>query len=123
MAERRSLNEEREVQDLDLAWNEVYLRNDRSGFAAILADDFVATMADGTTGTKADMMRPTPEGAKVSFSDATLRVCPPTAIARGRVKIEHAEHTVDQWYVRIYSKRDGRWQAVAAVVFPAPDDA
>jgi hypothetical protein len=46
-------------------------------------------------------------------------VYPPTAVARGRVKIQQVDRLVDQWFVRIYSKRDGHWQAVAVFVFPA----
>jgi hypothetical protein len=87
------------------------------------ADDFVATFSDGRTASKADLMRPTPEGAEVSFSEAGLQLFPPTGITRGRVRIQHSDRLVDQRYVRIYTKRDGNWQAVAVFVFPACGDA
>jgi hypothetical protein len=118
MTEPSVPDDEQRVRALDRAWNEVYLLNDRSAFEAILADDFVATLSDARTASKADMMRPTPEGAVVSFSEMTLRMFAPTGISYGRVRIQHANGLVDQPYVRIYTKRGGTWQATAVFVFP-----
>src|SRR5437016_4651867 len=98
--------DEEVVSKLDRAWNEVYLRNDRSEFARILADDFLGIAPNGSTATKADLMRPTLEGAKVFFSELGLQMYPPTAIMRGRIRVEHADRMVDHRYVRIYLKRD-----------------
>jgi hypothetical protein len=122
MDENNPLSDEQAVRDLDRRWNEVYLRNDRSAFAEILADDFRANSSDGRTGGKADLMRPTPEGAKVAFSEAGMQMFSPTAVTWGRVRIEHPDRVVDQRYVRTYSKRDGRWQAVFVIVYPAGID-
>ncbi len=72
--------DEQIVGDLDRAWNEVYLHNDLSRLESILADDFVATFRNGLTATKADLMRPTRERARVTFSEAGIRLHPPTAI-------------------------------------------
>jgi hypothetical protein len=83
--------DEQTVRELDRSWNEVYLRNDRSGFATILANDFQATFSDGRTAGKVDLMRPTPEGAKVSFSEFGIQMYPPTAMTCGRVRIEHSD--------------------------------
>jgi hypothetical protein len=110
--------DEQIVGDLDRAWNEVYLHNDLSRLESILADDFVATFRNGLTATKADLMRPTRERARVTFSEAEIRLHPPTAITYGRVRIEHRVKLIDQHYVRVYSKRGVGWQAVAVFVFP-----
>jgi ketosteroid isomerase-like protein len=110
--------DEQAVRELDRSWNEVYMRNDRSAFARILADDFCAVSADGRTGSKADLMRPTPQGAQVAFSEGSLQMFTPTAITRGRVRIEHPDRVVDQRFVRVYSKRNGGWQAIYVVVYP-----
>jgi hypothetical protein len=123
MNERQQSIDEQAVRELDRSWNEVYLRNDRSGFATILADDFRATFSDGRTTGKVDLMRPTPEGAKVSFSEFGIQMYPPTAMTYGRVLIEHSDRVVDQRYVRVYSKRSNRWQAVAVFVFPVAEEA
>jgi len=63
-----SSTDEHAVSELDRSWNDVYLRNDRSAFAEILADDFCAILLDGRRAAKADLMRPTPQGARVDFS-------------------------------------------------------
>jgi Domain of unknown function (DUF4440) len=116
------LNDEQAVRDLDRRWNEVCMRNDRSDFAEILADDFRVNFSDGRNGGKADLMRPTPEGAKVTFSESGMQMFSPTAVTWGRICIEHPDRVVDQRYVRTYSKRDGRWQAVFVIVYPAGID-
>ncbi len=115
--------DDRAVRELDRSWNGVYLRNDRSAFAEILADDFRANSSDGRTGGKADLMRPTPEGATVLFSEAGMQMFTPTAVTWGRVRISHPDRVVDQRYVRVYSKRENRWQAVFVIVFPVDAEA
>lgn len=84
------------------------MRNDRSPFAEILADDFCAILLDGRTARKADLMRPTAQGAGVDFSEASLQMFTPTAVTRGRVRIQHADRVVDQRYVRVYSQASNR---------------
>jgi ketosteroid isomerase-like protein len=118
MNDNNPSTDEQAVRELDRSWNEVYLRNDRSAFAEILADDFCAILLDGRTAGKADLMRPTLQGARVDFSEASLQMFTPTAVTRGRVRIQHADRAVDQRYVRVYSKRETGWQAVYVVVFP-----
>jgi hypothetical protein len=88
--------DEQTVRELDRSWNEVYLRNDRSGFATILANEFQATFSDGRTAGKVDLMRPTPESAKVTFSEFGIQMYPPTAMTCGRIRIEHSDRMVDQ---------------------------
>ena len=105
------------VQRLDRAWNEAYERNDRSTFAEILAEDFRGVFPDGRSIGKAQLMQPT-EPRRVEFSELALEVFGPTAVSRGRVRIEHPEGPAQQRFVRIYSKRGARWQAVAVHVFP-----
>lgn len=105
------------VLRLDRAWNDAYLRNDRSAFAEILADDFRGFFADGRSIGKAQLMQPT-EPRRVDFSELGLEVFGPTAVSRGRVRIEHPDGPVEQRFVRVYAKRDGRWQAVGVHVFP-----
>lgn len=105
------------VRRLDRSWNDAYLRNDRSVFAEILADDFRGFFADGRSIGKAQLMQPT-EPRRVEFSELALELFGPTAVSRGRVRIEHAEGAAEQRFVRIYSHRAGRWQAVAVHVFP-----
>jgi ketosteroid isomerase-like protein len=105
------------VRRMDRAWNDAYLRNDRTVFAEILAEDFRGFFADGRSIGKAQLIQPT-EPRRVEFSELALELFGPTAVSRGRVRIEHPESPVEQRFVRIYSKRGERWQAVAVHVFP-----
>ena len=121
MSKQEPNPDERAVQELDDAWNDVYVRNDRSAFAEILADDFVAAFADFRTVNKAQLMEPAPEGRPVAFSERSIQVFGPTALTRGRIRVEHPEGAAEQCFTRIYSKREHGWQAVAVQVFPVPD--
>jgi len=118
MGSQQTQTDEEIVRGLDRAWNEVYLINDRAPFADILADDFRATFPDGRSGGKEQLMEPTPNRRKVTFSEPGFELFGPTAVTTGRVLIEHPEGPVDQRIVRVFSKRGERWQAVAVYVFP-----
>jgi ketosteroid isomerase-like protein len=107
------------VRDLDRAWNDAYIRNDRTPFAEILADDFVARHWNGRTITKTQLMTGG-EPATVTFSEFSIRLFGPTAITTGRIRVERVRESSasEQRFFRVYSKREGRWQAVAVQVFP-----
>jgi ketosteroid isomerase-like protein len=111
------MHDEEAVRDLDRAWNAAYVRNDRSQFSHILADDFVATTWDGKMISKAELMSGG-EPALVTFSEFAIHTFGPTAITRGRIRVERDRDSFEQRFVRIYSKRNERWQAVAVQVFP-----
>jgi len=115
-------DDERAVRDLDHAWNKAYSRHDRSALTVVLADDFIATTRDGRTATKAQLMVDGGSGV-VTFSDFALHLFGPTAVTRGRIRVEQPDGSVEQQFVRIYSKRNGRWQAVAAQAFPVTSSA
>ena len=109
------------VEDLDKAWNEAYERNDRAQLGDILADDFEAVAADGQTITKAQLMQPGRAPRSIAFSERSLRLFDSTAITRGRLRLEHEGGRVDQRFMRVYARRDRRWQAVAVQVSTVAD--
>lgn len=123
MTERAPTTDAEAVGDLDRAWNEAYERNDRAQLGDILADDFEAVAADGQTISKAQLMQPGSAPRSIAFSERSMRLFDSTAIARGRLRLEHEGARVDQRFMRVYAKRGGRWQAVAvqvaAVVAPS----
>ena len=55
--------DERVVRNLDLAWNEAYLRNDRTAFSDILAEDFRGEFPDGRVDPRADSSAFVPQDA------------------------------------------------------------
>jgi ketosteroid isomerase-like protein len=105
------------VRRLDRAWNDAYLRNDRSVLEEILADDFRGTFPEGRSIGKTALLEPTP-ARRVEFSELSFELFGPTAITSGRIRVEHPDGAVEQRFVRVYSKRNDRWQAVAVRVFP-----
>ena len=117
MGEPAGTTDEEVVRQLDRAWNEVYLCNDRAAFAEILAEDFLGAFPDGRTISKSQLMEPT-EGRPVELSELALDMFGSTAVSRGRIRVEHPEGPAEQRFVRVYSKRSDRWWAVAVYVFP-----
>ncbi len=109
------------VLRLDRAWNDAYVRNERSALADILADDFRGTLPDGRTIGKSQLLQPT-EPRPVWFRELSLEVYGPAAVSRGRIRVQHPEGAAEQRFVRVYARREGRWQAVSVHVFPlAPE--
>lgn len=114
-------DDEAEVRRLDSAWNDAYMRNDRSPLAHILADDFAAVLPSGEPFSKASLMITPPPALSATFSEQSVRVFGNAAISRGRLQLELTDRKVDQRFLRVYSRRDGRWQAVSVSVTPVSD--
>jgi ketosteroid isomerase-like protein len=110
--------DEAEVRRLDSAWNEAYLRNDRSRLADILADDFMAALPSGEPVSKASLMVNPPPAITAAFSEQAVFVFGDTAISRGRLQLELTDRRVDQRFLRVFAKRDGCWRAVSVAVSP-----
>jgi ketosteroid isomerase-like protein len=112
-------DEEAAVRRLDDAWNDAYRRHDRSPLAQILADDFAAVLASGEPITKASLMIDPPGRAlSVTFSEQAVLVFGDAAVSRGRLRLELADRQIDQRFLRVYARREGRWQAVSVAVTP-----
>lgn len=89
--------DEEAVRELDRAWNEAYVRNERTALAEILADDFAGIAWDGQTITKPELMMAA-EPAEGTFSEFAIRVFGPTAITKGLVSCSVASWTPGrQW--------------------------
>ncbi len=112
-------NNEAHVLRLDKAWNEAYRRHDRSQLETILADDFIALTASGEAITKTTLMIDPPGRAEsLTFSEQEVFVFGDAAVSRGRLRLELQDRTVDQRFLRVFAKRDGRWRAVSVAVTP-----
>ena len=113
-------DDETEVWRLDSAWNAAYERNDRAPLAEILADDFAAVLPTGDLIPKSALqVDPAPPKA-VAFSERSLRMFGDAAICLGRLQLDLTDRKVDQRYMRVYAKRDGRWRAVAVSAWAVP---
>jgi ketosteroid isomerase-like protein len=114
-------DDEARILELDSAWNEAYLRNDRAPLTNILADDFTALGPAGGTVAKAMLMINPPPARSASFSEQFVRVFGDTGISRGRLQLELDDRRVDQRFLRVFAKRDGKWQAVSVSVTPVAE--
>ena len=112
------VDDEAEVLRLDSAWNGAYVRNDRSPLADILADDFAAIMPSGDAVSKAALMVNPPPALSAAFSEQSVQMFGDTAVSRGRLMLELTDRKVDQRFMRVFARRQGRWRAVSVSVTP-----
>ena len=81
------------VTRLDHAWNQAYVKGDRSVLQDILSDDFVAVAPAGQLVSKSQLMQPPPESAlEVRFSEGWVRCWGATATSCGRILRADSEH-------------------------------
>ena len=112
-------DDEIEVLRLDTAWNDAYRRHDRLPLADILAEDFSAATPSGELVSKASLMvNPPGVAISVTFSEQSVRLFGDTAVTRGRLQLALADRSLDQRFLRVWARREGRWQAVSVAVSP-----
>lgn len=111
----------RAVTELDQAWNQAYVRGDRGPLREILSFDFVAITPAGEEIPRSRLLQaPEQAATQVRFSELALRCWGATATTRGRILVETPSEVIEQRYMRVFSKRDGRWWAVTVQVVPLP---
>ena len=110
------------LTQLEKDWDAAFLRRDAAFIEKILADEFMATYSDGTTGDKAKELMLTAEfNQKIDSStldDFTVRIYGDTAVvwfsrhlagpSQGR-RLE-----VDYRFIDVFVWRGNRWQCVAS---------
>ena len=110
------------VVALEAKWNEAYKRNDPAGMEALLADDFIITVEDGTTFSKSGYLAHTADSElRVQISDMTdirVRVHGTIAIVTGAYHekgtskgkgYESRDRFTDVWM-----KGNSGWQVIAS---------
>jgi hypothetical protein len=107
-----------ELEVLNDAWNLAYQRSDLAALEAILAPDWMGFLHDGSSLTRAALLKQLPNNPKATleFDLFELHVFEETGVTRGRVWIRGADFEVVQRFVRVWARRDGQWQAVAVQV-------
>ena len=118
------MNEEDQILDLDREWNEAYSRLDCTALDRIIANDWVCIDGAGLVITKNELLSRVASSASFldpyKFDEITLRVFGEAAIVTGRLSGQMRDsdgtHDVNQRYMRVYVKRNDRWQAVATQV-------
>ena len=110
------------ISALEAKWNDVYKRGDAAGMEALLSDDFIITVEDGTTFSKSGYLAHTADSElRVQISDMTdlrVRVHGNIAIVTGayhekgtsrRRSYESRDRFTDVWV-----KTNGDWQVIAS---------
>jgi ketosteroid isomerase-like protein len=107
---------------LEKDWDDAFLRRDAPFIEKILADEFMATYSDGTTGNKAKELMLTAEfNQKIDSStldDFTVRVYGDTAVvwfSRHLVGPSQGRRLeVNYRFIDVFVWRGNRWQCVAS---------
>ena len=110
------------VLGLEAKWNEAYKRGDIAAMNSLLADEFIITVEDGRTFSKAGYIAQTGGGTTLvevsEMSDLKVRIHGNTAVVtgayheKGTIKgkpYEYRDRFTDVWMII-----DGRWQVIAS---------
>jgi ketosteroid isomerase-like protein len=110
-----------EVKHLDSLWNKGYQRKDISLLSKVLADDWIAFTPDGQVVTRVQSLEAVPSNpeARLEFDEFGIHVFGDTAITKGRLTTHETDGQIrQQRFIRVYTKRNQEWKAVAAQVIP-----
>jgi len=118
------MSEEDHILKLDREWNEAYPRLDGAALDRIIADDWVCIDGSGLVITKNELLRRVASSTSFldpyKFDEIALHMFGEAAIVIGRLSGQMRDsdgvRDVNQRYMRVYVKRNERWQAVATQV-------
>ena len=118
------MSQEDQILNLDRQWNEAYPRLDSAALDRIIADDWVCIDGTGLVITKSELLRRVASSASFldpyKFDEIVLHMFGDAAIVTGRLSGQMRDsdgiQDVNQRYMRVYVKRNERWQAVATQV-------
>ena len=109
------------MKNLERQWEEALTRRDVAALDRLMADDYVLTTVRGEVVNKARVLEEIKSAnvtAKVRNTDTAVRLFGDTAVVTGLVLISGRFNDQDvstqSRYMKVYVKRSGRWQVVAA---------
>ena len=114
--------DEQNVLELDEHWNDAYRSGQRERLHDILAADWIGYTAEGKALSRSELIGSSPppgSALSVGFSRTDVRQFGSTAVVTGEVQVSANGVLTEQRFMRVYSKRSGRWWAVTVQVFPA----
>jgi uncharacterized protein (TIGR02246 family) len=108
---------EAEIRAVEQARRRAYLAGDYDTVAALLADDFFLTNAQGLTRDKKGVIALFRSGdlrvQSLDFSEVAVRASGDVAVVTGRSTVVETyrgeDRSGDQRFTRVYVRRDGRW--------------
>jgi ketosteroid isomerase-like protein len=110
------------ITALEAKWNDAYKRNDPAGMEALLADDFIITIEDGTTFSKSGYLAHTADSElRVQISDMTdlrVRVHGTLAIVTGAYHEKGTSkgkgYESHDRFTDVWIKGNSGWQVIAS---------
>lgn len=114
-------NDLEQVTELDEAWNRAYVERDPQALDRLLAADWVGLTPGHDVITKEVLLegqRQTSAEAVITFTRGETRVFGDAALTTGSIAVSAPNVAVAQRFTRVWSKRNGRWQAVAVQSVP-----
>ena len=112
---------------LERLWNEAHLQGDTVALGRLWADDMMITVPAMPVMSKADAMRFWRTGrsniARYETTGLRLRIYASSAVVTGELHRErnfNGQTVSDHWrFIKVYVRREGRWQVVAYQATPA----
>lgn len=121
---------EQEVRQVEDQRADAYVRGDPAILERVIADDCTYVHANGKVETKAEVIagfkKKDRDYQSIERDEVLVRVFGGAGVVTGRNTIkaiyQGKEYVVQNRFVRVYAKRDGRWQLVAhqATNMPQP---
>lgn len=119
-----------EVRKAEREWLDAYENRDSTAMERIVADNFVINQADGSTQTKADILKMLERArtsnrpsAKFSTEESQVRLFGDTAIISGLVRMTMGERSRADRYTDTWMRQGGRWVVVASQLARVPPPA
>ena len=114
-------NDVEKVTELDEAWNRAYVERDPQALDRLLAADWVGLTPGHDVITKEVLLggqRQASAEAVITFTRGEPWVFGDAALTTGSIAVSAPNVAVAQRFTRVWSKRNGRWQAVAVQIVP-----
>jgi uncharacterized protein (TIGR02246 family) len=117
---------EKEVRQLEEQLRAAAVKGDAAAFERLLADDYTSTSMNGLTRSKGEVIADLKSGAQktesVSLENVKVRVYGDAAVLTAdrttKSRLRGQDNSGRQREIRMFVKRDGRWQAVAMQTTP-----
>jgi uncharacterized protein (TIGR02246 family) len=117
---------EKEIRDIEEQLRAAAVKGDTAAFERLMADDYTSTSMSGLTRSKAEIIADWKSGAQktesISLDNVKVRVYGDAAVLTAdrttKSRLRGQDNSGRQREIRVFVKRNGRWQAVAMQTTP-----
>lgn len=116
------MRDEEQVLALEKTWGTAPIEGDLETVASIVSDDWFGIAPTGETMSKSNllaMLASRPNLFKMAvYDDIKVKIFGETAVVTSRFHGVGEKLDLNQRYMRVYVKRDGKWKCVATQIVP-----